>query len=139
MMIYHIFKNKILDNMKILHIDDNETIIEPIQMYLELDFDFTPCTDPVRGLELIKSGNYDIVLLDLAMPVLSGYEIVEALSESGEIKNQKIIIFSASNSKDQEIENLKKKGIHSYLQKTISMDELIDHIKNAANEGIISV
>ena len=139
MMIYHIFKNKILDNMKILHIDDNETIIEPIQMYLELDFDFTPCTDPVRGLELIKSGNYDIVLLDLAMPVLSGYEIVDALSESGEIKNQKIIIFSASNSKDQEIENLKKKGIHSYLQKTISMDELIDHIKNAANEGIISV
>ena len=125
--------------MKILHIDDNETIIEPIQMYLELDFDFTPCTDPVKGLELIKSGNYDIVLLDLAMPVLSGYEIVEALSESGEIKNQKIIIFSASNSKDQEIENLKKKGIHSYLQKTISMDELIDHIKNAANEGTISV
>ncbi len=92
--------------MKVLHIDDNEDVLEPIEIYFDLldNFDYTSCSDPVKGLKLIKQGDFDAVILDLAMPGLSGYDIIDSLYESGEIKKQNIVIFSASSSVQEQIQ-----------------------------------
>ena len=125
--------------MKVLHIDDNKKILEPFEFYFEVydDIDYISCDDPLKGMELIKQGNFDAVLLDLAMPKMSGYEIVDKLNQSGEIKNQNIIIFSATNPDTGEIEELKKKGIHSYVQKTTPISEIINHLENTV--GVVNV
>lgn len=119
--------------MKLLHIDDSEEILEPFQFYFEVnnDFEYTPCSDPHTGLELIREGNFDIILLDLSMPKMSGYDIVDTLYQSGEIKNKKIIIFSASNQGKDEINVLIEKGVHLCLQKTIPINEILEHLKNS--------
>jgi len=125
--------------MKLLHIDDNKEILEPFEFYFEIidDFEYTPCSDPKKGLELIKSGDYDIILLDLSMPKMSGYDIVNILYQKGEMKNKKIVIFSASNQVENEINELIKKGVHSCLQKTIPINEIIEYLKNSF--GVMNV
>ena len=125
--------------MKLLHIDDNRKILAPFEFYFEMydNIDYTSCDDPEKGIELIKQGNFDAVLLDLAMPKMSGYEIVDKLNQSGEIKNQNIIVFSATNPDTGEIEELEKKGIHSYVQKTTPISDIINHLENTI--GVVNV
>jgi len=125
--------------MKLLHIDDNKEILEPFEFYFEIidDFEYTPCSDSKKGLELIKSENYDVILLDLSIPKMSGYDIVNTLYQSEEMKNKKIIIFSASNQDENEIKELIKKGVHSCLQKTISINEITEYLKNSF--GVMNV
>ncbi|MFB5598591.1 MAG: response regulator, partial [Nitrosopumilaceae archaeon] len=56
-------------NLKLLVIDDNEEITSMLKRYLELeDFEIVISNDGRNGLNLIKNGNFDKILLDLAMP-----------------------------------------------------------------------
>ena len=119
--------------MKLLHIDDNKQILEPFEFYFDMKdaVDYTPCSDPIKGLKLIKEGKFDVVLLDLAMPKMSGYEIIDNLQKSDEIKNQKIIVFSASSQIGDDVEELKSKGVHSFIAKTTPINEILTHVSNS--------
>jgi len=99
--------------------------------------DYTSCDDPVEGLKLIKEGKFDSVLLDLAMPKMSGYEIIDRLQQCGDIEKQKIIVFSASNQGTDEIEELKSKGVHSFIAKTTPINEILTHVNNSI--GVMNV
>ena len=112
--------------MKILHIEDNENISEPIGMFLESkDHDYESITDGKKGLQLIRSNHYDIVLLDLSMPDFSGYDEIEGLYKDGSIKNEKIVVLTASTLTEEKMNELRSMGVHSSLGKPIIHDELL--------------
>jgi len=112
--------------MKILHIEDNENISEPIGMFLESkDHNYESITDGKKGLQLIRSNHYDIVLLDLAMPNFSGYDVIEGLYKDGSIKNEKIVVLTASTLTEEKMNELRSMGVHSSLGKPIIHDELL--------------
>ncbi|MFQ5496916.1 MAG: response regulator [Nitrosopumilus sp.] len=125
--------------MKLLHIDDNKQILEPFEFYFDMNegVDYTSCSDPIEGLKLIKEGKFDAVLLDLAMPKMSGYEIIDNLQQSGDIKKQKIIVFSASNQGADELEELKSKGVHSFIAKTTPINKILTHVNDSM--GVMNV
>lgn len=119
-------KGKTLD---ILLIDDNKDITTMLSKYLTLKgHDCTVSNDGRNGLTLIEQQKFDVVLLDLAMPEFTGIDIVNNLYNSGKIKNHKIILFTASSVKEDEIQDLLKKGIHSCLKKPVKLDTLIKSI-----------
>lgn len=82
--------------------------------------------DGKNGLALINSNSFDVVLLDLAMPEFSGQDVIENLYQNGKIKNTKIIVFTASSLKEDEVKNLMDKGVYSILQKPIELHLLIE-------------
>ena len=69
--------------IKILIIDDDETMCSLFKDTLEVvGYKVTTISDSIMGLELVKKENYDLVFLDLKMPVMDGSEIFRQIRES---------------------------------------------------------
>ena len=115
--------------LKILLVDDNKDITTMMSKYLTLKgHDCLVSNDGKNGLTLIEQQKFDTVLLDLAMPEFSGIDVINSLYTSGKINNNKIILFTASSVKEEEIQDLMKKGVHSCLKKPVTLETLMKTI-----------
>ena len=115
--------------MKILIIDDNKDITEMLCKFFTMqDHECTLSNDGKNGLTMIENQKFDVVLLDLAIPDFSGKKIIDSLYESGKIKNQKVVLFTASPTSQKEIDDMIEKGAHSHIKKPIDPDLLVDYL-----------
>lgn len=115
--------------LNILLIDDNEQISNMLNTFLTLvGHNCTISNDGKLGLELIENQKFDVILLDLAIPEFDGFDIINSLEKRNMIKNNKIILFTASGISQKELDVLVKRGIHSYILKPIELDELLEKI-----------
>jgi len=115
--------------MKILGIDDNPDIIKYVDLTATgMGHEFSSANNGRDGLKMIREKKYDLVLLDLSMPEFSGIDVIDQLVVDDIIKNQKIVIFTASSSTDSDFDELIRKGVHSYLAKPIDIDILMEKI-----------
>ena len=118
--------------MKILGIDDNTDINEMLDTVLNgSGHEFIYVNNGTAGLRLIREKKFDIVLLDVAMPELSGFDVINSLLKDGLLTKQKIILFTASSVLDSEIEELIKKGVHSCIRKPVDLDFLLEKLEQA--------
>ena len=116
--------------LHILLIDDNKEITTMLAKYLKSSsHEVSVSNDGRNGLNMIINNKFDVVLLDLAMPEFSGTDIIESLAKENKLKNQKIILFTASSKHEDEISELIKKGAHSCLKKPIDPDELLNYLE----------
>ena len=117
--------------MNILGIDDNEDILKLLKTVLtSKGHDFTQVGNGKEGVKLIEEQNFDAILLDLAMPEFSGMDVIESLKKSNKLKDQKIIIFTASSATDIEInELLENEGVSSCVRKPVDIKILIKKIE----------
>ena len=116
--------------MKLLLIEDNEESIEVISFYCNSkgNIDFQVINNGKEGLEAIQKDDFDLILLDLAMPEFSGYDVVNSLKEKGILELKNIVIFSASSDRAL-IEEMRKKGAKDILKKPCSLEELTNMIE----------
>ena len=115
--------------MKVLLVDDNENITDLLSKFLKSKgFEHVVTNDSREGLEYIQGGKYDVVLLDISMPEFSGFDVIKKLESEKILKDQKIIILSASSFTSQINDLLKKDGIHRCLKKPIQLNELLTAI-----------
>jgi len=117
--------------MNILGIDDNEDILQLLKTVLTTKgHDFTSAVNGKDGIKLIEEQNFDAILLDLAMPEFSGIDVIESLKKSNNLKDQKIIIFTASSATDDEIvELLQNVGVSSCIRKPVDINVLINRVE----------
>ena len=117
--------------MKILGIDDNEDILSLLKTVLtSKGHDFMQASNGKDGVKLIEEQNFDAILLDLAMPEFSGLDVIESLKKSNKLKDQKIIIFTASSATDKEIgELLQNEGVSSCIRKPVDIKILINKME----------
>ena len=116
--------------MKVLMVDDNKDITDLISKFLTAKgFETVVTNDPRNGLERIKNEDYDVILLDIAMPEFCGRDIIEALEKEKILKDKKIIIFSAHTFTETQInELLQKEGVHSCIKKPVKLGQLLTAI-----------
>ena len=117
--------------MNILAIDDNEDILSLLETVLtSKGHDFTQALNGKDGVKLIEEQNFDAILLDLSMPEFSGIDVIESLEKNDRIKNQKIIIFTASSATDKEVDTLlKHDGVRLCIRKPVDIDILIKKVE----------
>jgi two-component system OmpR family response regulator len=121
--------------LKVLGIDDNSDINSLLgTVLIASGHQFISVTDGREGIKLLKQNPYDIVLLDLAMPEFSGFDVLETLKKEGLIEKQKIILLTASSITDQEIDDLLKTGISSYLRKPLDIDVFLERVEQVYND-----
>jgi two-component system, OmpR family, response regulator len=115
-----------MKKLEALIIDDSKEITEMLSEFLEIEgYKCVSSTDGKKGLEVMLEHKFDVVLLDLAMPKFSGHDIIESLADSGKIKDQNIIIFTASSVDSDDIHKLLKKGARFCLKKPVQLDSLL--------------
>ena len=121
---------------KILIIEDEQTLASILSAKLKLEgFEVLISVDGENGLEKIEEWQPDLILLDIIMPIMNGYEVLEKLQE----KNNKIPVIIISNSgQDVELEKIKKLGAINYIIKAqITPDEVIEKIEKVFNSPIV--
>ena len=68
------------------------------------------------------------MLLDLAMPDFSGYDVINELVKENKIKDQKIIVLTATTLDEDSISKLKKNGVHHVQRKPMDASVLVEMI-----------
>ncbi len=103
---------------KILIIEDEELLLNLLKNKLsELGYEVFTAIDGLQGLEGIKELAPDLVLLDIVMPKMGGFEVLEKKQEDDSIKNIPVIIISNSG-QPVELEKAKQLGVNDWLVKT---------------------
>jgi DNA-binding response OmpR family regulator len=120
--------------LNVLIIDDNEQITKMISSFLDMsNHDCTVVNEGKEGLELIKTKQYDSIVLDLAMPEFDGYEILDTLQKEDPSQLSKIIILTASSVPIETVRRFKELGVSSCLQKPVDIDQLLSRITDTAD------
>jgi DNA-binding response OmpR family regulator len=111
---------------KILIIEDEESIANLEKDYLELsDFDVTIANDGKTGLDQALSGEFDLIVLDLMLPGVDGFEICKKVRAESEIP---VIIVSARKDDIDKIRGLGL-GADDYMTKPFSPSEMVARVK----------
>lgn len=114
---------------KILLVEDEPILRESYQIVLstqpyETDF----VENGKEALEMCKTKEYDLILLDIMMPVMSGIEFLKCIDDIHELKSKIIIMSNLSSGK--EIDQARELGIQKHLLKSnISPSQLISEIR----------
>ena len=111
---------------KILIIEDEQAIAELEKDYLEMNgFEITVCNDGLSGEETAISGDFDLIILDLMLPEVDGYEVCRHVRE---VKDIPIIMVSAKKEDLDKIYGLGM-GADDYMTKPFSPSELVARVK----------
>ena len=110
---------------KILVAEDERDILELITFSLELGgFEVIQAMDGLEALEKAIVERPDLVLLDIRMPKLTGYEVCEKLKES-EVTRDIPVVFISAKGQEMEIKQGLEAGAVDYVVKPFAPDELI--------------
>ncbi len=116
----------------ILVIDDEIEICESIKMILEYeDYYVEYRTNSVEGFKLLENGNFNVLLLDIQMPNLNGFEFLKKIQEK-DIQISTIVI-SAFSSLENAVKATKL-GAFDFIEKPIDRDKLLLAVRNALNQ-----
>ena len=109
---------------KILVIDDDIAICELVKINLELQgHNCFYSTDPVRGFALIKQEEPNLVVLDVMMGNISGYDVAKKIRQTKEISKIPIIMLTALGELNNKLEGFNS-GVDDYLTKPFEIEEL---------------
>lgn len=111
--------------MKVLIIEDDKNLSHLIKKRLKEEFEVTQAFDAEEGLSYAFYDNYDVIILDLMLPKMSGFQVIESLRNK-KIKTP-ILILSAKENIEDKVKGLEL-GADDYLTKPFSFPELIARI-----------
>ena len=123
--------------MKILIIDDDEIIHSMITDRLSIDgYEIFSAYNGRDGIEEIKKNHFDMILLDIRMPKMSGFDFMKALRETD--PDIPVIMLSSINEEETKITAFKA-GADDYMCKPIAIGELSARIKTILKRRILAI
>ena len=114
--------------MRILVIEDNRDILANVLDYLQLKGFTVDCAqDGLSGLHLASTGHYDLIVLDIMLPGIDGYQVCKRLREDA--RNEvPILMLTARDALDDRLQGLRA-GADDYLIKPFALSELVARIE----------
>ena len=115
----------------VMMVDDEPLNIEVTQVHLEEAgyTRFVSTDDPLQALELIKDRRPDVLLLDLMMPGMSGFEILERMAASNVLQDVPTIVLTSSTDPRTKLKALEL-GATDFLAKPVDSSELVLRLRN---------
>jgi len=112
----------------ILIVDDNMTNLDILIELLDATYDLIPAIDGEFALEVANDDKPDLILLDIMMPVMDGFEVCKKLKENENTKDIPII-FITSDANEDSIEKAYKIGGTDYVTKPFRPRELLSRVE----------
>lgn len=117
---------------KLLLIDDDERLAEPLQQYFaKFDMALDNETHPLKGIERIKRQDYDLIVLDVMLPEIDGFETCRRIRQFSDIP---IVMLTARGEVMDRVVGLEL-GADDYLPKPFEPRELVVRIQNIFKRG----
>lgn len=118
-----------MNNNKILLVEDEPDIIRLVKFTLEQkNFEVVATSNGLAAIEIASTEKPDLILLDVMMPVINGYETCGRLKKNEKTKDIPVIILSAKAQK-KEVDRALKAGAADFIAKPFSPRELREKIE----------
>lgn len=118
---------------RILVIDDERSIRNTLKDILEYEkYQVDLAEDGIKGIEKVKSAEYDVVLCDIKMPGMDGIEVLEQLTQLA--PDTPVVMISGHGNIDTAVESIKK-GAFDYIEKPLDLNRLLITIRNAMDKS----
>lgn len=115
-----------IERRRILVVDDEERMVRFIRLNLEHDgYQVSEAFNGKQAIQKMREALPDLILLDVMMPDLDGFEVLEMIRE---ISNVPIIMLTAKGEEDDRVRGLEK-GADDYVTKPFSPRELVSRVK----------
>ena len=113
---------------KIVIVDDEPNIVMTLEYaFKKNNFEVYIARDGSEALEILESVIPDIILLDIMMPKVDGYQTLKIIKENNKLKQTKVVFLTAKN-KASDIEEGLKLGADKYLTKPFSIKKIVSEI-----------
>ena len=114
---------------KILVIDDEQDLVDMLEITLESEgYEVLKAYDGYEGLEKSRESKPDLILLDIMLPKMDGYQVCRLLKFDDTSKDIPIVMLTARNQKQDRLTG-KRVGADEYLVKPFSNEDLLKKIK----------
>ena len=120
-----------MSKLKVLVADDEPALRKLLKTNMELEgYETLEASNGAEVLECVERDNPDIILLDIMMPVMDGWEVMTALAANPEYE-QKVILVSAKASDDAQLQGWEL-GADEYITKPFDLDSLLERVREVA-------
>lgn len=119
------------EKKNVLVAEDSSVIQNLTRKILEIqNYTIHAAKDGKKVLEKLQNDNFDIILMDINMPIMDGMECAKAIRELGDPQKSQIPIIAISgNAKNYTEDDFKSVGINEFLPKPLDFDNLVDVVK----------
>lgn len=119
-----------LNNSTVMIVDDNAQNVELLQAFLEsLPVKLVTAGDGIEALEKVTEHNPDLILLDIMMPRMSGFQVCRKLKSDAKTKDIQILMVTALNELG-DIEQAAECGTDDFVSKPVNKFELLTRVKS---------
>ena len=119
-----------LPQSTVLIVDDNPQNVELLQAFLEsLPVKIVTASDGVEALERVEEHKPDLILLDIMMPRLSGFQVCRRIKESPKTRDVQVLMVTALNELG-DIEQATECGTDDFVSKPVNKFELLTRVKS---------
>ena len=120
---------------KILLVDDEPNIIMALEYSLRKNnYDIFIARDGEEAIHLIEKLEPDLVVLDIMMPKVDGYEVLEFFKQHEELKSKTQTIVISAKHKENDVQKGLELGAKDYIKKPFSMKKLLHRINELLTE-----
>ena len=123
-----------MEKSKILSVDDNPDNNEIIQEILCDDYEVRIAASGEEALQIASEFKPDLILLDIMMPGIDGYETCRRIKADSSLKDAVIIMVSAKDQVDEKVEGYEV-GAFDYITKPFTEEDLINSIEFFLNKN----
>jgi len=123
------------DKIKVLAIDDENDVLLIVSASIKSEgYDVVTASDGMEGLRKAKEEKPDVILLDLMMPQMDGFEVLEKLREQPETMDIPVVMLTGLSDREK-IREAIEKGTQYYVVKPFEIHDLLSKIKIAYKES----
>jgi putative two-component system response regulator len=118
-----------MEQKTILIVDDTETNIENLMVLFEDKYDLLATTDGSEAIEILEDEKVDLILLDIMMPQINGFEVCKRIKENPQTKDIPVIFITAKTDEDS-IAQAYDVGGTDYITKPFRAKEVLSRVAN---------
>ena len=108
---------------RVLVVDDDDDMRSLMSHLLSADYEVTSAADGAAGLALAKETRPDLVVLDLLMPRMHGFEVCQRIREDADLKATKVLISSSKSYQHDVRTSVEETGADDYIVKPFEIEE----------------
>jgi DNA-binding response OmpR family regulator len=109
--------------------DDTDSLAMYVRAVSLANYEADIASSAMEGWDLIKANNYDLIFVDLNIPGVSGYELLQKIQDDQKAKETPVIIISAMPEESILVNEVLNAGAQLFMEKPVALDDLYSVIE----------